>query len=138
VYRKDEFIQQISQGNPESIEASCETCLYDPVSGKWEVLSIMNLSVQYGVNGFNSYWDLPSSFSGSTFAAVFSDGITQIKDVDWKDAVFQFMNYKSTSGEFVKRRMMKALKTMTPMDDISCAAIRITQDADNETDAIDA
>lgn len=141
VYRQYEFIDQIADGDEHSRQATCDTCLYCPIEKAWSTSSIEELTVSYGVQGFSECWALDLltlDESSSIFAAVFSDGITQIKDVDWKDAVFEFMNYKSTSGEFVKRRMMKALKTMTPMDDIACAALRIPPDANNETDTVNA
>lgn len=64
------------------------------------------------------------------FAALFSDGVTQIDGVDWKDAVREFLNFKTLTGEFVKRRAMRALKDMRdrgrgPVDDFSMAVIRV-------------
>lgn len=64
------------------------------------------------------------------FAALFSDGVTQIDGVDWKDAVREFLNFKNLTGEFVKRRAMRALKDMRdrgrgPVDDFSMAVIRV-------------
>jgi Protein phosphatase 2C len=141
VYRQYQFIEQVGDGDKYAIGATSETCLYSPETKTWEIEEKDNLTISYGMQGFLECWESDCKApeqNSSIFAAVFSDGITQIKDVDWKDAVFEFMNYKSTSGEFVKRRMMKALKTMTPMDDISCAALRITPDADNEADTANA
>lgn len=68
------------------------------------------------------------------FAAVFSDGVTQIDGVDWKDAVREFLQFRTTGGEFVKRRMMFGLKQMKangskgPVDDIACAVIHVEHD----------
>ncbi len=68
------------------------------------------------------------------FAAVFSDGVTQIDGVDWKDAVREFLQFRTTGGEFVKRRMMFGLRTMKangskgPVDDLACAVIHVEHD----------
>jgi hypothetical protein len=88
---------------------------------------IEELTLKDGINGsvipiFN--------IENIEFIAVFSDGITQIENCDWKDEVCNFMAFKSLSGEFLKRRMINAIKTSKqkgngPLDDISCAVIRI-------------
>ncbi len=61
-------------------------------------------------------------------AAVFSDGVTQVDGVDWRDVVTDLMSFKSTAGDFVKRRMNRFLKECQrhgkgPIDDISMACI---------------
>lgn len=67
------------------------------------------------------------------YVAIFTDGICQIDQVDWKDAVIAFMNFKSTTGEFVKRRMIRQIKEYQkigrgPLDDIAGAVIHIERD----------
>lgn len=67
------------------------------------------------------------------FAAVFSDGVTQIDGVDWKDAVRELLNFKNFNGEFVKRRAIRFLKECRergkgPIDDFSMAVIRVEHD----------
>lgn len=62
--------------------------------------------------------------------AIFSDGVTQIDNVDWKEAVRSFMSFKSTAGEFAKRRMIAGIKDSMkigkgPFDDISYAVIHL-------------
>lgn len=71
------------------------------------------------------------------FVAVFTDGVTQIgklprgeEFIDWKDAVVNFLSFKSPIGEFAKRRMIRGLKNLEktgkgPIDDISYAVVRI-------------
>ncbi|OHA99184.1 MAG: hypothetical protein A3A96_00705 [Candidatus Zambryskibacteria bacterium RIFCSPLOWO2_01_FULL_39_39] len=64
------------------------------------------------------------------FVAVFSDGVTQIENVSWRDAVSAFLSFKNTGGEFAKRRMIRGIKDMQqsgkgPADDISYAVVRI-------------
>ena len=66
------------------------------------------------------------------FIAVFSDGVTQIDQVDWKDAVAMFMSFKNTTGEFAKRRMIRGItdaqkNNKGPIDDISYAVVRVEQ-----------
>ncbi len=67
------------------------------------------------------------------YIAIFTDGICQIDQVDWKDAVIAFMNFKSSTGEFLKRRMIKQIKEYQKIgkgtsDDIAGAVIHIEED----------
>lgn len=64
------------------------------------------------------------------FVALFSDGVTQVDGVDWKEAVVSLLFYKSTEGVFVVRRMKRGLKEFLArgkgaQDDIACAVIRV-------------
>ncbi len=64
------------------------------------------------------------------FIAVFSDGVTQIDGLDWKDAVENFLAFKNTTGAFAKRRMIRGIKDTQkngkgPFDDISYAVVRV-------------
>jgi Protein phosphatase 2C len=139
IYSPQEFVDQVSDGDWDALSCSAEDYRYSPSKKEWILHEKQALTSREGIHGFSPWISKPktSSFS-QEFLAVFSDGVTQIKDVDWKDAVFQLLDFKNTTGQFVKRRMMKALKTMTPLDDISCAVLRISADADNDNDAIDA
>lgn len=67
------------------------------------------------------------------FVAMFTDGVAQIECIDWRDAVTEFLAFKSKTGEFAKRRMIRGVKEMQkvgkgPIDDIAYAVIRIEQD----------
>lgn len=72
------------------------------------------------------------------FVAVFTDGVTQIENVDWQDATMEFLAFKNSMGEFAKRRMIRGVKDMQqrgkgPIDDLSYAVIRIEPDqAEND------
>ena len=62
--------------------------------------------------------------------SVFTDGVTQVDGVDWKDTVIQLLDFKTTEGAFVKRRMNRLLKDYRkrgdePSDDIACAVVLI-------------
>lgn len=62
--------------------------------------------------------------------AVFSDGVTQVENFEWRRAVVECLAFKNGFGEFAKRRMIRAIKRMHevgkgPMDDISYAVVRI-------------
>jgi hypothetical protein len=69
-----------------------------------------------------------------TQVAIFSDGVEQVDGMDWRDAVAELMAFKSTEGDFVKRRMNRFLKDCLkygkgPIDDISMACIHIDHEA---------
>lgn len=58
--------------------------------------------------------------------AVFSDGVTQVDGMDWKQVVRELMSFKSVEGDFVKRRLNRFIrdaKGRGPIDDIAMAAI---------------
>ena len=68
-------------------------------------------------------WDLAS-------IGIFSDGVQQVEDVPWQTVIWELMNFKSTGGQFVTRRMNRFLETASkhgrsPLDDIAMAAIHI-------------
>ncbi|MFY9457834.1 MAG: protein phosphatase 2C domain-containing protein [Candidatus Spechtbacterales bacterium] len=65
-----------------------------------------------------------------SFSAVFSDGVTQIDSLDWKEAVVELLAFKTIEGEFAKRRMIRAIKDAQkngkgPADDIAYAVVRV-------------
>lgn len=69
--------------------------------------------------------------------AIFSDGVTQVDGMDWRDVVAELLSFKSTEGDFVKRRMNRFLKDCLkhgkgPIDDISMACIHIDHDKAEE------
>jgi hypothetical protein len=71
------------------------------------------------------------------FVAVFSDGVTQIDRVDWKEAVSAFLSFKNTTGDFAKRRMIRGVKDMQqtgkgPVDDISYAVVKVGETEEGE------
>ena len=71
------------------------------------------------------------------FIAVFSDGVTQVDNVDWKDAVINLLSFKSLEGEFAKRRMIRGIQEYRkigkgPVDDIAYAVVRIEDMQDGE------
>lgn len=66
--------------------------------------------------------DMPS------LVAVFTDGICQVDGIDWVDAVYNCLLFKTTAGEFAKRRMIRFIKDAKaagkgPLDDIAYAVI---------------
>ena len=73
------------------------------------------------------------------FLAVFTDGVTQIENVAWQDAVNDFLLFKTTAGEFAKRRMIRGIKESQklghgPIDDIAYAVIHIEPGEAKEED----
>lgn len=89
-------------------------------------------TLQQGIEGISL--EIPSEeLDEIEFLAVFTDGVTQIENVLWNDAVADFLSFKATAGEFAKRRMIRGVKETQklgkgPMDDISYAVIRVEQE----------
>ncbi len=89
----------------------------------------MSRNAWQGVKGREFYFNSEdTAFIGEI--AVFSDGVTQVDGMDWRDVVAQLMSFKSTEGDFVKRRMNRFLKDCRqygkgPIDDIAMACIHV-------------
>lgn len=69
-----------------------------------------------------------------SFVAVFSDGVTQVDGIDWKDAVVELLAFKGVEGVFAKRRMIRFDKDARkrgqgPQDDIAFAVIHVEREA---------
>lgn len=108
------------------------TVIVDPgesplaTSNHWGFTYALYLGIKGLTHEYPKYPDL----ADIEFLAVFSDGVTQIENVDWRDAVVELMSFKATGGEFVKRRAMAAIRKWRevgkgPVDDFSMAAIRV-------------
>lgn len=64
------------------------------------------------------------------YVALFSDGISQVENTNWKDVVVELFAFKSMTGSFAKRRVISFLKhaaetNKKPVDDLACAVIHI-------------
>ena len=62
------------------------------------------------------------------FITIFSDGVMQVHDLDWKIATLRLLAFKNTNGTFAKRRMNRFIEDARrtrrePMDDIAFAVI---------------
>lgn len=95
-------------------------------NGEFDDQSIVNHSLSAGMQGFTQFIDAEDDIE---LVAVFSDGVTQIEGVDWKEAVRKLMAFKNTAGEFAKRRMIREIKETQktgkgPIDDIAFAVIK--------------
>ena len=97
--------------------------------GKFSELPSEEFTLGEGIRGITR----PFSVEELTYLdciAVFSDGVTQIEGLDWKDAVVELLAFKTTEGVFAKRRMMRVIKDAqkngkSPIDDISYAVVRL-------------
>lgn len=87
-----------------------------------------SLSTRNGMHGVNL--KVPDSAS---VVGVFSDGVTQVNGMDWTSAVRELMSFKTTNGEFVKRRLNRFSRDggksqYYPVDDLAYAAISLKED----------
>ena len=98
------------------------------VSEEWEQQETDRHSLLAGMRGLT----VEREPDNILCVAVFSDGVTQIQGIDWKDAVHQFLAFKNTTGVFLKRRMARAIRDIEKeggmlLDDIAGAAIHLEQ-----------
>ena len=99
--------------------------------GNLEQLGGENYSVYEGIRGVTI--GLPD-VDDIELVAVFTDGVTQVEGVDWKDAALALLNFKTTAGQFATRRMNRFVSDVQPngrglMDDGGYACIlRVTEE----------
>lgn len=101
------------------------------VDGSYQEVFSQEVSLADGLLGWKQ--DISSEeLVDLEYISVFSDGITQIEGIDWKDAVSQALAFKSPNGEFVKRRLNRMTRDSEklgkgPLDDIACACVKVSQ-----------
>lgn len=125
-YEEDDFAGFIAaHGGPDEKAFHIETY-------EGGFFSTQSIAVKDGINGHSF------NITGRPLKAVaiFSDGITQVDGIPWQNAVTQLMSFKSTTGDFVKRRMNRFLRDAEkvgrgPIDDIAMAAI-VIEDSNGE------
>lgn len=122
-------------GDLEAKRLSCSTVIREPL-GSYTEESSQEFTLREGLEGVVTKIS-QEELNEVEFVAVFSDGVTQIENVSWRDAVSAFLSFKNTGGEFAKRRMIRGIKDMQqsgkgPADDISYAVVRI-DNAEEET-----
>ncbi len=114
-------------------------CVYDALSNTFMNEEEVELTLAQGIQGITFDYTAEQVLKELRYLALFTDGVTQVEGIDWKDAVVQLMAFKSTAGEFAKRRMIRFIKDSQqqgkgPLDDISYAVIMINneeEEADN-------
>jgi hypothetical protein len=98
----------------------------------WEQVAMQAHSIAEGMRGMTI--PLSASIKDGTlaYAAVFTDGVTQVEGVDWKAAVERLLSFKTTAGVFAKRRMKRFAEETKkhghgPIDDIAYAVVHMGQ-----------
>jgi len=138
--QRDQFVE--FHGN--DLLAGClteERWHIDCEGAKTQVDTIVHSLIK-GMNGIVIDLSEEQKNKKISFAAVFSDGIEQMDNLEWLDAVVKSLAYKNTTGLFVKRRMMRFIKDASkfskgPLDDISCATIYIPKNSEMEGESDD-
>lgn len=65
-----------------------------------------------------------------TQVAIFTDGICQVPLMNWRDVIRELMAFKSTEGDFVKRRLNRFCKEYHIIDDLAYACIQLGESND--------
>jgi hypothetical protein len=123
----DNFIKKHG-GNLDALRFSEESLLIES-DVEYPEPALREYSLSQGIRGV-TICITPEMLEELEFVAAFSDGVTQIDGVDWKDAVVRFLSFKNSAGEFAKRRMIKGIKDVKktckgPIDDIGYAVVRV-------------
>jgi hypothetical protein len=101
-----------AHGNdPNGLRLKEERWVYEQ-DGERRLVETKQISVRDGMNGILLKIPKEKILDELAFIGVFSDGITQIDGVDCIDAVNEFLAFTNIRGEFVKRRMINAVKSI--------------------------
>ncbi len=122
--------QEVHGGDP---EAPRFTATEKVRMGNKTISADLRYSLAEGMNGATIRL-LVEDLSGVQLIAVFSDGVTQIENVPWDEAVLELLAMKSLAGDFAKRRMIRGIKDFRergkgPLDDIAYAVIAVEEGA---------
>jgi len=94
-------------------------------------------TVEEGMKGITRLLTRESISDELEAVSVFTDGVLRVDGVDWRDVVVGLMDFKTTKGLFVKRRLNGALKDFRkrgkgPMDDIAYAVVLVRSEQSTE------
>ncbi len=89
-------------------------------------------SIRKSIGGITTQLKESSGINGYKYVAVFTDGVTEVDGMDWKEAVLSLVSFKNVAGSFAKRRMISFIKDARkygkgPIDDIAYAVIRVSE-----------
>lgn len=98
-------------------------------AGTWCLAASESTDAREGIKGATVHLS-KEEIESLTFVAVFTDGVFQVEGVDWKDAMSQLLAFKTTTGVFAKRRMIRFIEDAKkigkgPQDDLSFAVINV-------------
>lgn len=137
-YRDDQFAAFIAaQGGDSEGELMSRERVIRYADGTETEAEMLGITLALGIRGVTLNFDAHSIAEEIASIAVFTDGVTHIDGVDWKDAACELLSFKNTTGAFVKRRMNAALKKYrkegkSPLDDLAYAVISIDQPREGE------
>lgn len=107
------------------------------IGGEYEALGAEQFSVAEGIRGIV----IPLSadeLQRLAYVAVFTDGVTQVREMEWQTAADALLAFRSAEGEFAKRRMKAFIRDCeksgkTFSDDLAYAVIRVTNENADQT-----
>lgn len=113
---------------------------YSPTSEIASTTSTVLHSMLDGIRGIH-FPITADDLSELAFVVVFSDGVTRVDNVDWKDAALELLDFKAAEGVFAKRRMINFVRDMRkkgrgPLDDIAFAVVSVLHDSEEVSDGI--
>lgn len=123
---RNEFVRSHG-GDIAALRVARTTCIVDSAGFPFS-LAAQQYTLEQGIRGITVTLD--GDIDDIDLVAVFTDGVTQISGVDWRDAVQSLLAFKSTGGEFAKRRMIRYVNDLRrdgggPTDDIAYAVVRV-------------
>lgn len=119
-------------GTPDTPALIEEEWCYTPgAEQSFEKTGVHAFTVEAGMRGVTKEFPDACVRDDIEVIAVFTDGVLRVDHVDWKDAVLALLSFKTMAGQFVKRRLNRALKDFRavgkgPLDDIAYAVVHVT------------
>jgi hypothetical protein len=130
-YQHDNF-EQFNAYHGSDLSASKATLVWWAEGREgWEAIAANDLTLAEAERGTTIH--LPD---GVTQVALFTDGVTQIQGLDWQQAVWELMTFKTTAGAFVKRRLGRFVRDAakngwSTLDDLAYAVIDLQPSPDD-------
>lgn len=135
-YVSDNFESFVQAHGGAAAEALAEDLwFYQPEKGFSHIGTVKHSAAQ-GIAGMTvQLKESSGTIDAYSYVALFTDGVTQVDGIEWKDAVLSLLAFKSVAGSFAKRRMISFIKDAQkkgkgPLDDIAYAVIRVVNDSE--------
>lgn len=115
------FKKEYTNDPEEALYSMCYRVANEEVT----LLGVDGYALEKGIEGIRL--QIPAE---AVAVAVFTDGIMRVPELPWYEVVRRLLAFKSTNGQFVKRRMLRFLAERTtpstrPADDLAYAVINL-------------
>lgn len=135
-YDEDHYASFINAhgGDPSALALIREDWQFSLEKNEYRTGDKIFYSIEDGIRGITFPVSV-EDINNLAYIAIFTDGVRQIDGIDFKSTVKELLSFKSLTGEFAKRRMIRFIQESRecgkgPVDDIAYAVIRVLDDGE--------